>query len=375
MNSSRRSFLAGIAAAGAAYPAAKETNTKLAVATLGRTGLKVTRLGFGCMITSDPSVIERAVDAGINYFDTARVYGSGNNERMVGAALKAHRKNVILSTKALPRDPKAALDTLDKSLSELGTDYVDIWYLHSITNPAELTDDLIEAQRKAKAAGKIRFAGMTLHINHAQVIPEVIRKNAWDAMMVTYNYALDRSIEPLIKQAADKGIGTVAMKVMAGSLKIPGTYDPAFQARMKQREGAPEAALKWAMRVPFIHTSVPSMVDADQLQENIQAMAAPFRPEDEKVLAAHLDLYGPFYCRMCGSCSGACAQGLPVSEIVRYAHYADGYGQFPLARENYLGLPAHLQSVRCGDCAGCTVKCPNGVRVRDRVSRAQAILS
>src|SRR3974377_103567 len=108
---SRRSFLAGLAASGAAgatalppasplAPAPVNDPPKMTYATLGRTGLKVTRVGFGCMITSDASVVERAADLGINHFDTARVYMSGNNERMVGAALKSRRKNVVLSTKA-----------------------------------------------------------------------------------------------------------------------------------------------------------------------------------------------------------------------------------------------------------------------------------
>jgi predicted aldo/keto reductase-like oxidoreductase len=382
--SSRRFFLTGLAATGAAgavsLPAmaygesSAKDSPKITYATLGRTGLKVTRVGFGCMITSDASVVERAADLGINYFDTARVYMSGNNERMVGAALKSRRKDVILSTKALPRDPKAAAATLDTSLKELGTDYVDIWYLHSIQRPDELTDDLVEVQQKAKQAGKIRFAGMTTHTNHKEVIPAVIRLDHWDVMMVTYNFALDPSIEGLIKQARDKGMGTVAMKVMAGSIRIKGATDDEAQARMK-RPGAPYAALKWSLRVPFIDTAIPSIRDMDQLDENIRAMSEPFKAGDDKVLAAHLDRIAPLYCRMCGACSGQCLQGLPVSDIIRYVTYADGYGEFSLARENYRTLPESLQAARCAECSTCSIQCPNGVRVRERVSRAQTLFA
>jgi len=80
---------------------------KLEYRTLGRTGLKVTTVGFGCMITSDPSVITRAADIGVNHFDTARGYQQGNNERMVGSALKAKRKQIILSTKSTAGDKEA----------------------------------------------------------------------------------------------------------------------------------------------------------------------------------------------------------------------------------------------------------------------------
>ncbi len=87
--------------------------------TLGKTGLKVTSLGFGCMITSDGSVVERAADLGITYFDTARGYQGGNNERMVGAALKKKRKDIVLSSKTQARNGADAMAHLDTSLREL----------------------------------------------------------------------------------------------------------------------------------------------------------------------------------------------------------------------------------------------------------------
>ena len=164
-NRSRREFLAfGLAVpatglASAADPArwssqlvsqSPASPLKFAYRTLGKTGLKVTTVGFGCMTTSDASVVERAADIGINYFDTARVYQGGNNERMVGAALKSRRKDIVLSTKSISRDKQGALADLDTSLRDLGTDYVDIWYLHLKNTPADLTDDLLEAQRIAK---------------------------------------------------------------------------------------------------------------------------------------------------------------------------------------------------------------------------------
>src|SRR5580765_9068161 len=93
---------------------------------LGKTGLKVTTVGFGCMITSDGSVVERAADMGITYFDTARGYMQGNNERMVGAALKGKRNQITLSTKSHAGTKADALADLDTSLKELGTDHVDI---------------------------------------------------------------------------------------------------------------------------------------------------------------------------------------------------------------------------------------------------------
>src|SRR6516164_460817 len=116
-SSSRRSFLAaglaGPAFLNAPDPLPFAAEPKLDYRILGKTGLKVTTMGFGCMITSDGSVIERAADTGVNYFDTARGYQNGNCERMVGAALKARRKNLFVSTKSGAPDKAGALKDLD----------------------------------------------------------------------------------------------------------------------------------------------------------------------------------------------------------------------------------------------------------------------
>ena len=104
-------------------------------------------------------------------------------------------------------------------------------------------------------------------------------------------------------------------------------------------------------------------------------MSEPFTPADQKILAARLEFLRPLYCRMCGECDGVCAKGLPVADMVRFVSYAEGYGQFAMAREQFLTLPVHLQNVRCYDCQECTVNCPHGVRVAERVSRAQELFA
>ena len=387
--SSRRAFLASgmaLPVAAAAMPAARpsasplpEPVASLAAApevryrVLGKTGLKVSSVGFGCMVTSDPSVIARAADMGINFFDTARVYGGGNNERMVGAALKDRRKQLIISTKSMSKTRAEAETHLDTSLRELGTDYIDIWYLHKMDSGSQITDELLEAQQAAKKAGKIRFAGVSTHAGHDTVFPVAVKSGKVDVILTTYNFAMNRQlIEPLIKSATDAGIGVVAMKVMAGSFPLPGIADSARE-RIK-RPGVALSALKWTLRNPSI-VPIPSMTDTDQLEQNFTAMTAPFGPADEKLLAAQLDYIRPLYCRMCGQCKGTCPQGLPVADMLRILTYADGYGQFPLARERFMELPSHARSVRCDLCPTCSVECPNGVQVSTRLARAQELFA
>ena len=353
-------------------PRPARSEVKLDYRVLGNTGLKVTTLGMGCMITSDPSVITRAADLGINYFDTARGYQHGNNERMVGAALGAKRRQVVLSTKSHVGDKESLLKDLDTSLSELKTDYVDIWYLHAKDKPEDIRDDMIEAQQIAKKQGKIRFAGMSTHAL-PKMAPWTVDKKAFDVVLTTYNFAMDPKMDEALAALAMTGTGIVAMKVMAGGFRDVGPANPLYP-KLK-RDGAMLAALKWVLKKSNVHTTIPSMTDMDQLDENLRAMAEPFAAGDEKILSAHLDRIAPLYCRMCGQCDGKCAQGLPVSAILRILTYADGYGQFALARERFNELPVEQAAVRCSDCSGCTVHCPNGVQVAARLKRAQELFA
>jgi uncharacterized protein len=390
-SSSRRRFLA----AGLALPAAgmaittddkrspavspaspafvKDAPPKLTYRTLGKTGLKPTAVGFGCMVTSDPSVIERAADVGITLFDTARGYQGGNNERMVGAALKAKRKSIILSSKTPAPNKEEALKDLDTSLRELGTDHLDIWYLHAKSKPGDVTDGLMEAQNIAKQQGKIRFAGISTHSGQPELIPAVIATKHFDVILTAYNFTLDPKMDALLQSAQDAGIGIVAMKVMAGGFRQLKQDNPRWG--VFHRDGAMLSMLKWVLRNKNVDTTIPSITDLDQLDQDMLAMSEPFTPADEKVLSARLELLRPLYCRMCGECDGICQKGLPVADMIRYVSYAEGYGQFGMAREQFLALPVSVRDVRCSDCEECTVSCPHGVRVAERVSRAQELFA
>jgi hypothetical protein len=404
--SSRRNFLA----AGLALPAAGLAKTtaaplppqasaqkapekpKLTYRTLGKTGLKVTSLSYGCMTASDPSVIERAADLGIIHFDSARSYQSGNNERMVGAALKGKRKQVILSSKSSSKTGKEALAELDTSLKELGTDYLDIWYLHNKSTPAEVTDDLLEAQRIARKAGKIRFAGVSTHFNMDQMLAYLVKLGQTDVVLTTYNFSMKNvamddqparvaDMTAAIQAARKAGMGIVAMKTLAGGLSRVSRGDRLYGvakdtvAKTIHQEGAPLAAIKWALKNQSLDTAIVCMTDHDQLDENLRAMAEPYTEKDEKLLNQQLAYIGPMYCRMCGACGGVCDKGVPVPDMLRFLTYVEGYGQFALAREKFLELPEQVRGIRCSDCGACSVDCPNGVRVRERVLRAQEMLA
>ncbi len=206
MNSSRRDFLAGgLALAGAEAAQAlpqRERAAKPAPAatytTLGRTGLRVSRLVYGSAEGNDPSVFVRALDLGITFFDTSRDYQNGNNEALVAAGLKGRRDQIVLSTKTLdlgirgappiPKDsPQELLSELETSLHELKTDHVDIWYLHHRDTLDQISEPMLEAQRIAKRQGKIRFAGISTHRIVALADMLAASKDI-DVVMATYSF-------------------------------------------------------------------------------------------------------------------------------------------------------------------------------------------
>src|ERR1039458_9477598 len=227
MSTSRREFLSTGLSAGLALPVlgatsamALETHSgppsakpaapaKLDYRPLGPTGLKVTTVGMGCMITSDPSVITRAADMGINYFDTARGYQHGNNERMVAAALGARRKEVTISTKSHAGNKEELQQHLETSLRELNTDYIDIWYLHGKSSPSEIPDDMIEVQQQAKKQGNVRFIGISTHSGQQQLLPWMAKKGVFDVVLTAYNFSMDVDMDKAIEAAAKVGMGVV----------------------------------------------------------------------------------------------------------------------------------------------------------------------
>jgi aryl-alcohol dehydrogenase-like predicted oxidoreductase len=358
----------------------------MAPRTLGKTGLKVSPLGFGGRGTSEAGVLRRAFDLGVNFFDTGRMYA--NSERLIGVAFKDRRKDVIIATKTAAQNKQKALADLDTSLRELQSDYVDIWqYQNANTRPEDVTDEVFEAQQIAKKAGKARFVGITSHLNVPVMLDHMLKRGGCDVMLVGFNFTLP-DVAQAIEKARQAGMGIAAIKVLAGGFAriekspprtdgrwyTPGGGIDAVMATLKQ-DGAMTAAIRYVLRNEFVDTSAVCMADYEQVEANVRAMSQPFTEEDEKLLTAKLAFLAPRYCRMCGTCGGVCDKGVRVSDMLRFLAYAEGYRDFTLARQSYLDLPEHERKIHCADCSSCTVNCPNGVQVRDRLLRAESLFA
>ena len=380
---SRRSFLR----AGLALPAAGLVPSKLYAAavskeppkvtyrTLGRTGLKVTGVGYGIGYVPVPEVVERAIDWGINYYDTSRDYRE--SEAIFAKCIKGKRQKIHISTKSGSTKKEDIMNDLDKSLEALGTDYVDVWHLHARDTPQRIPDEAVEAMLQCKESGKARFIGFSCH-NPNNMVDFLLNAGVFDVMQTTYSFAIGSGFrEKAVQKLAAANIGVIAMKVvvaLSGMNMGRGGSGGKPQTNKRPGEG-PLAGIKWVLSNPAIGTTVPNMNTIEELAMNIRAMAEPYTPQDEKMLFTLNEQIRPDYCRMCFRCDGKCPKGMPVADVLRYLAYYDFAGDLHQAVSNYRNLPPEIQGIRCSDCSECAFECPNGVQIQKRLARAQEFLA
>lgn len=377
-NPSRRQFLqAGLAlpAAGLLPPqepaSPPRSSPGVVYRTLGRTGLKVTGVGFGIGFVPDTELVARALDMGINYFDTSRVYG--DSEKIFGGVIKGRQRDkIVIATKSPSRKKDAILKDLETSLQMLGTDYVDIWHLHARDNPAQIPDEAIEGLQEGKKSGKARFVGFSCH-DPNNMVDFVIKTGKFDVIQTTYSFAIGGIYrDQAIKKLHEAGVGIIAMKVVVAltGLNLKNLENP-----VPTKGEGPLAGIKWVLQNPAIGTTVPHMKTLAELEMNFRAMTEPYTPKDEKLLYVLNEQIRPDYCRMCYQCRGQCPKGLPVTDMLRFLAYHDFCGNYHQAAMSFRDLAREVRDVRCGDCSQCAVQCPNGVRVQARLMRAQELLA
>ena len=339
--------------------------------TLGKTGLKVTGLGYGIGFNPVVDVVARAIDMGVNYFDTSRVYG--DSEKIFSGIIKGKRDKIVIATKSGSREKEDILNDIDTSLKELGTDRVDILHLHARDTPANIPDEALEAVQAIKKAGKARFLGFSCH-DPNRMVDFVLETKVFDVMQTTYSFPIGGIYrDAAIKRLSEAGIGVIAMKVVVA---LTGLNLKSFDNSAARPEGdGPVAGIKWVLQNPAIGTTVPFMQKISELEMNFRAMTEPYTPADEKLLYVMNEQIRPYYCRMCNSCSGVCPRGLPVADMLRFLAYNDFAGNYYQAKSNFQDLAREIRNVRCSDCSSCAIRCPNGVQVQTRLSRAQEILA
>lgn len=331
--------------------------------TLGRTGLRITAVGYGTDLASEYEVIRAGIDMGVNYLDTARTYIHGRGEEIVSRAVEGIRDQVYIATKTHGTTKDAVFRDAEASLKSLRTDHVDVLFLHGLTDPERALDpDIREALAKLKEQGKVRFIGVSTHTNQEEVIDGIVKdpERFFDVVFVAYNFKSDPSVKQAIARAAKAGIGVLAMKTMTGGYWL------------RRPIGPHQAALKWVLQDANVTAAVAGMKTVDEIKELTQVMGVKFTSADERVLRGYSRAIDPYYCRLCGRCEKMCPNGVEISVVNRALMYAEGYRDRALAESAFREASA---ASACHDCKECVVRCVNGINVAEKMRRALSLFA
>lgn len=379
----RRNFMKNTAALGAGIAAgglpaqevfsAGDNAGAMQYRKLGSTGVNASIVGFGAMNTRDTELVHAAIDAGINYIDTAHGYMNGVNEEIIGKVMASKRDKVFLTTKVSRRHPEQIPEMIETSLKRLRTDHVDLLLLHGPSRRDQiLSEDLMNIFEKARQKGQTRFVGFSTHRNHAESLDLAVESKFWEVVTVGYNYTSPSEVTESLIKARKAGIGIVAMKTQAKGRGYSGT-DIEMDTISSQ-----QAALKWVLNNRYVDTTIPGMTSFEQLAEDIAVMGMKFSYQDDNLLRRSGEHLHGRYCRGvagCTGCMGECPYGVDVSQINRCLGYYYGYGDTDLAYENYADLSVRDIVDRCADCGTCAVKCAYGINLTETVRSARRLFA
>ena len=328
---------------------------------LGRTGLRVSRLGFGgipIQRIDEPGtreLLRAACEAGVNYIDTARAYTV--SEEWIGQALEelGLRDRFFLATKCRALTRAQMEEELTVSLKHLRTDHIELYQFHN-PSPEGLETILapggaMEALLEAKAAGVVGHIGITAHL--AAVFERALAVEEIETIMFPYNIVEQQGAE-LIARCAAAGKGFIDMKPLAGGAIEDG-----------------QLALRYVLSNPDVTVAIPGMADLKELQANAAGSAdtAPLTPEEQDACQRVRDALGTQFCRRCNYCA-PCTVGIQIPSCFLFQGYLDRYGLADWARERYATL-----SVKAGACIGCgqcETRCPYSLPIRRMLKQVAA---
>jgi hypothetical protein len=352
---------------GKSFASRIENHHPIKYRTLGRTGFKLSVLGIGAMRSSEPGVIRKALAMGINNVDTARDYMGGFNESVVAKAVKGIRQKIYITSKIKISNPKEMIKDVEKSLTVLKTDYLDILLLHALSLPEEINNDDVKMLLvKLKEQGKIRAFGFSTHRNMSALVELASSARPfYDVILTAFNFKSDHRLQKAIAKAAPKKMGIIAMKTQAGG------YESKGQQGLNQHQ----AALKWVLSNPNITAAIPAMVTFEQLEENYQAMAFTMNSKEQHSLYKYGQRIDNELCRFCDACKGQCPHGISMPELNRCIMYADGYGDAELAQRTFRELVPFNPVEMCRECQTCKITCIHNLNTDQKVKRAIELFS
>ena len=322
--------------------------------TLGKTGLKISRMGFGGIPIQKideegtKKLLHAMADKGINYIDSARGYTV--SEQYIGYGLEGIRDKFVLATKSMSRTKEAMAADIETSLGNFRTDYIDLYQVH---NPSmEQLDQVIgeggalEALMEAKAAGKIGHIGLTAH--STAVFERALELDWVETIMFPYNIVEQQGAE-LIHKCAEKNIGFIDMKPLAGGAIEDATL-----------------ALRYVCSNPDVTVVIPGIAEVRELEQNLAACSntAPLTEEELKAMDKVREQLGTDFCRRCNYCA-PCTVGINIQSVFLFAGYLQRYDLADWAKERYSTLK--VKASACIGCGKCEPRCPYHLPIREKL--------
>jgi predicted aldo/keto reductase-like oxidoreductase len=351
----------------------------------GRTGLKVSALSFGCMrLADDPpynkTLIARAIDLGLNYFETTRHYLGGTCQHRVAPGLVGKTAGVIVSGKeGISPDTTAYLfrKEIERQLDILGLTHFKFfqvgWFSWGKMPHLLKRGGVLEALREAQAQGLIQHIGFTGHDSPENFI-RCIETGLFDSLTVPYNL-LNRLYEPTILRAGQLGVGVVAMCPVAGGA-LSFESDKLREA-LKMDLPTTEMALRFVLSNPHVSTACSGMTRMEQLDQNVKTAQA-FDPGegDFGAMCEGLDrlraALGERFCTMCRYCM-PCSSGVDIPRHMEIHRQWKGFGLEAWARAALKGIPEAQRADQCTHCGACEEKCPNTLPIQETLKELQEL--
>ena len=367
---------------------------------LGNTGIRVSALGFGCMrlpmtLAGDKSVVDdeltapllqRAVELGINFFDSHWFYCNFDSQRAVGAALRNVRDKVYISTKTNMMSMNSGDDFdgyLEKSLEQMGLDYLDFYHIPAISyrswKEKVLPLGLLDRAEKAKSKGLIRHLSFSFH-SDPEKMSELIDTGAFSTMLGQYNL-VDRRNEEAFAYAKSKGVGTMVMGPLMGGVLTDG--GETFLKRMESGAStAAEMGLRFVWSLPSVDVALSGMSDLQQLEENVKYAdrAGDITEEELQALVkrsqALTDL-NDLYCTSCHYCAG-CPEKISIGRVFQLylQHHIWGLTD-SVRKQRGKGNPwtgPWVDPSVCTECGACLEKCPQKIDIPAELKRVWPII-
>ncbi len=342
--------------------------------TFGKTGVKVPILSLGGSTDIQQLLLHQAAKWGVTYWDTANTYYGGNSERQIGKYLGKYseaRKKIFLVTKSHAWTVGGMTRDLNTSLERMKTDYVDLFFVHSVRNINELDDDIKAWSQKTKAEGKIRFFGFSTHSNMEQCMLEAAKLGWIDGIMMSYNYRLMHSdqMKRAVEACAKAGIGLTAMKTQGGgSVKTNSETELKLAGRFLQKGYTDaQAKLKAVWQNPNIASICSEMPNMTILRSNVAAAKnrTTLSAQDFRLLQRYAQETVSGYCAGCTDlCESNVGVDVPIGDVMRYLMYGRSYGDRHRAAKHFYRIPETIRRQMANlDYTLAEQKCPQKMAI------------